>query len=60
MHSYAKTIIQLINQLHRTKYSNNEIGFVIKVYEFAVDLFTGQYQRSGQTQFAHDVGSASF
>ena len=59
MHPYAKTNVQLINQLRREAYSNEETALVIRAYELAIYLFTGLYQRSGQTQISHGVGTAS-
>ncbi|GEM_PF-526596 len=59
MHPYAKTNVQLINQLRRENYSNEEIVLVIKTYELTIYLFTSLYQPSGQTQISHGVGTAS-
>jgi (p)ppGpp synthase/HD superfamily hydrolase len=59
LHSYAQTNIELINQLLHYGYSNEEIIIVIKTYDLAILLFTGQFQSSGRTQIAHGIGTAS-
>ncbi len=59
MSSYAQTNVQLINQLLHRGYSNEEIVIVIKAYDLSISIFTGQYQRSGRTQIAHGVVTAS-
>lgn len=59
MHSYARTNVQLLNQLRRDGYSSTELGCIRDAYELAMVLFTGQYQPSGRTLIDHVVGTAS-
>lgn len=59
MHSYAQTNIQLFNQMRSEGYSQQDIEQVGKVYEFAMELFTGLFMPSGKTFISHLVGTAS-
>jgi len=59
MHSYARTNIQLFNQLRQEGYSNTDLRSVRDAYELAMVLFTGRFQPSGRPFVTHVVGTAS-
>lgn len=59
MRPYARTNIQLFNQLRGEGYSNEDIGYVQNAYELAMQLFTCIYRPSGCTFISHLVGTAS-
>jgi (p)ppGpp synthase/HD superfamily hydrolase len=59
MHRYSQTNVQLINQLRSEGYSQPDIEFVWKTYQFAVQLFAGLYLPSGKPFIDHFVGTAS-
>lgn len=56
---YAQTNVQLFNQLKREGYSDTELGCVLYAYEFAVHMFTGRFQPSGNVFISHLVRTAS-
>ena len=59
MSSYAQTIVQLYNQLQREGYSEAQLRRIRDAYEFAMRHFSGRFQASGKSFFAHVVGTAS-
>jgi (p)ppGpp synthase/HD superfamily hydrolase len=56
---YAQTYIQLMNQLQTLQYPEAELFEVMKAYQLAMELFSGQYRPSGKTFLAHLIGTAS-
>ena len=56
---YAQTNVQLFNQLKREGYSDTDLGCVLYTYEFAVQMFTGRFQPSGNVFISHLVRMAS-
>jgi len=59
MPSYARTYIQLVNQVRREGYATEKIIFVTKAYKLTVALYTGQFERAGNMGLTHGVGAAS-
>jgi (p)ppGpp synthase/HD superfamily hydrolase len=56
---YAQTNVQFFNQLKREGYSSAEFTRVLSTYEFAVHMFTGRFQPSGNVFISHVVRTAS-
>ena len=59
MRIFAQTNIQLLNQLRRLDYSENEMLLVHQGYTLAMQIFSGQYRPSGKPFICHLVGTAS-
>jgi hypothetical protein len=59
MHRYAQTNVQWINQLRAEGYSQPAIEFAWQSYQFALQLFAGQYLPSGKPFIDHFIGTAS-
>ncbi len=56
---YAQTNLQLYAQLARANYSNTDILAVRKAYDFAMEIFTGQFRPTKKPFLCHLIGTAS-
>ena len=56
---FAQTNLQLYNQMVKAGYQETDILLVIDAYQLAAKIFNGCYRRSGKTQIAHLIGTAS-
>jgi (p)ppGpp synthase/HD superfamily hydrolase len=59
MHAYAQTNVQLFNQLRSEGYSQADLAFLLKTYEFGLRIFSGIYLASGKPFIEHLVGTTS-
>lgn len=55
----AQTNLQLYHQLQDANYSEQDLIFIHKAYNFATQLFTGFFRGSGKPFIAHLVDTAS-
>jgi len=58
MSRFAQTYLQLHHQI-RLGYSEGDIVYLRKVYEFAMQVFSGYFQGYGKSFLSHNVGVAS-
>lgn len=56
---YAQTNVQLFHQLKSEGYTQDDFLCIFRTYEFAVHMFTGRFQPSGNTFLCHVVRVAS-
>lgn len=56
---FAQTNLQLYNQMVKAGYKEEDLLLVINAYKLATKIFNGCYRRSGKTQLAHLIGTAS-
>jgi (p)ppGpp synthase/HD superfamily hydrolase len=56
---HAQTNLQLFNQLSAAGWGEPELDRAGRAYEFAMELFTGQFRSNGKPFLAHLVGTAS-
>jgi len=59
MSAYAQTYLQLHHQIRRVGYSEKDIVYLRRVYEFAMQVFSGYYQTNAKPYLSHVVGTAS-
>ncbi len=56
---FAQTNIQLYNQMIEAGYHESDLHRITEAYKLATEIFVGCYRRSGKTQLAHLIGTAS-
>ena len=56
---YAQTNVQLFHQLKSEGYVDDDFLCIFRTYEFAVHMFTGRFQPSGNTFLCHVIRVAS-
>jgi len=59
MSRFAQTYLQLHHQIRRLGYSKDDIEYCRRVYEFAMQVFSGYFQTNGKPYLSHVVGTAS-
>ena len=59
MSRFAQTYLQLHHQIRRLGYSKDDIEYCRRVYEFAMQVFSGYVQGNGKSFLSHGVGTAS-
>ncbi|MEK6940139.1 MAG: HD domain-containing protein [Nanoarchaeota archaeon] len=56
---FAQTNLQLYNQMVAAGYDETDLALIMNAYQLATTIFVGCYRRSGKTQLAHLIGTAS-
>ncbi|NJN87055.1 MAG: hypothetical protein HC881_13125 [Leptolyngbyaceae cyanobacterium SL_7_1] len=55
----AQSNLQLLSQLQREGYSDDDLKKIAAAYDLALQLFTGYFRGNGKSFIAHLVGTAS-